>query len=204
MAAIGFPLPRFCLSVLFAGITTLMIAYLMQALIKPEEVAVLTRTPSLPIEWVRLIKDEEPAPVKEQPEPPPVVEREPPRVVTPEHAGGGTELVVTHFKPPGFQHTGPNTGHADGDLLPIVAITPDYPERARSRSIEGYVVLEFTVNARGQVENARVIDAEPAAVFNHAALRAIERFRYRPRVVNGEALAVRGVKTRLRFNLGAG
>ncbi|MFK7914767.1 MAG: TonB family protein [Pseudomonadales bacterium] len=203
MAAIGFPLPRFLGSLFFASLATVGIAYLMHSLIKADFTEIEVAPPSPPIEWVRLLK-EPPVSIKpKKVDPPPVIERQPPPVVQPTVIGDPTELVMEAFTPPKTGPTGPATGHADGDLLSIVAISPDYPERARARGIEGYVTLEFTVNARGRVVDARVIDAQPASIFNAAALRAIERFRYRPRVVDGKPLAVKGVKTRLRFSLDA-
>ena len=203
MAAIGFPLPRFLGSIFFASLATVGIAYLMHSLIKADFVEIEAKPPSPPIEWVRLLKDVVVDPVRDEVPPPPKVERPPPAPIVPTVVGDPAELVISEFIAPKADPVGPATGHADGDLLPIVAISPDYPERARARGIEGYVTLEFTVNARGRVVDARVIDAQPASIFNASALRAIERFRYRPRVVDGKPLAVKGVKTRLRFSLDA-
>jgi protein TonB len=51
------------------------------------------------------------------------------------------------------------------------------------------------------VKDAVVVAAEPANVFNEAALAAISRWRYNPRVVNGEAVERVGVQTEIRFEL---
>lgn len=92
-------------------------------------------------------------------------------------------------------------GSADGDYLPIVKVAPVYPERAIDREIEGYVILEFTVTKLGTVKDVRVIEAEPKNVFDRAAIAAALKFKYKPRVVNGEPIEVRGVLNKITFTL---
>jgi len=92
-------------------------------------------------------------------------------------------------------------GGTDTDVLPLVRIPPDYPPRALSRGIEGWVTVQFTITETGSVKDAIVVDADPANVFNDAALAAIARWRYNPRVVNGQAVERVGVQTQIRFEL---
>ena len=75
-----------------------------------------------------------------------------------------------------------------------------YPARARERGTEGWVDLEFTVAKDGTTRDAVVTAAEPAGIFDRAALDAVKRWRYEPRVVNGAVVEQR-VETRLRFRL---
>ncbi|GIX21659.1 MAG: protein TonB [Gammaproteobacteria bacterium] len=89
----------------------------------------------------------------------------------------------------------------EGDYLPIVKVQPEYPRRALSRGIEGYVVLEFTVTEAGTVRDIRVIEAQPPGYFERAAIKAAEKFRYKPRVINGKPVPVAGVRNIIRFNL---
>jgi TonB family protein len=79
-------------------------------------------------------------------------------------------------------------------------MAPNYPVRAREREIEGWVDLEFTVTKDGATSDAVVRGAEPAGVFDRAALDAVKRWRYEPRVVGGSVVEQR-VETRLRFRL---
>ncbi len=90
---------------------------------------------------------------------------------------------------------------SDGEYLPIVKVAPIYPRRAQSRGIEGWVLLSFTVTETGSVIDPVVIDAEPAGVFDNAAKKAVERFKYKPRVINGQAQVVRGVEHLITFKL---
>jgi TonB family protein len=79
-------------------------------------------------------------------------------------------------------------------------MAPTYPARARERSLEGWVDLEFTVTKDGTTRDAVVRAAEPANTFDRAALDAVKRWRYEPRVVHGAVVEQR-VETRLRFLL---
>ena len=96
---------------------------------------------------------------------------------------------------------GADTGASDGEFLPIVKVAPNYPRRAAAKGIEGYVVVEFTVTALGTVENPRVIEADPQGVFDREALAAVSKFKYKPKVENGQPVAVPGVKNVIRFEL---
>jgi protein TonB len=93
-------------------------------------------------------------------------------------------------------------GRADGTYLPIVKVQPIYPRRAQSRGLTGWVVVEFTVTKNGTVRDAYVVTNcaqgsgadtavcadSPNTVFDRSALSAVSKFKYLPRVVDGEAL----------------
>lgn len=89
----------------------------------------------------------------------------------------------------------------DGDYLPIVKVAAVYPRRAQSRGIEGFVVVEFTVTKTGAVTNPTVVQAEPEGVFDRAALDAVVKFKYKPRVVDGVAMSVAGVQNKISFEI---
>lgn len=89
----------------------------------------------------------------------------------------------------------------DGEYLPIVKVAPVYPRRAQTRGIEGYVLLEFTVTATGAVRDPRIIESKPPAMFDRAAIQAALKFKYKPKVINGEAIEVPGVQNLITFKL---
>jgi protein TonB len=107
---------------------------------------------------------------------------------------GGVDIDLS----PGF---GIVAGSADGDYLPIVKVAPIYPSRAVDREIEGYVIVEFTVTKTGAVRNPRVVEYHPSTIFNRAALAAALKFKYKPRIVNGEPIEVHGVLNKITFKL---
>ncbi|MDP3515923.1 MAG: TonB family protein [Pseudohongiella sp.] len=92
-------------------------------------------------------------------------------------------------------------GATDGEMLPLVNIQPTYPTRAAQRGIEGWAQVSFTVTETGGVRDVFVVDAEPAGMFDQASIRAAERFRFQPRVVNGQPVEVPNVQYVFRFQL---
>ena len=89
---------------------------------------------------------------------------------------------------------------ADGEYLPIVRVMPQFPARAAERGLEGYVIVEFSVTPMGSTVNVVVIESSNR-LFERNAVRAAERFKYKPRIVDGEAVAVEGVRNRIEFEL---
>ncbi len=90
---------------------------------------------------------------------------------------------------------------SDGEYLPIVKIQPRYPNWALSRGIEGYVIVEFTVTANGSVRDPVIVEQEPENVFNNAAIKAVLKFKYKPRVIDGEPVEVSGVRNKITFKI---
>jgi protein TonB len=76
----------------------------------------------------------------------------------------------------------------EGDIIPIVVIRPMYPRDAALRGLEGWVKVEFTITEVGTVKNPRVLDADPPRIFNREALRAILKWKFKPRVIDGVAV----------------
>ncbi|HLS06174.1 MAG TPA: energy transducer TonB, partial [Wenzhouxiangella sp.] len=88
----------------------------------------------------------------------------------------------------------------EGDIVPIVRIQPQYPRDAAIAQIEGYVTIEFIIDETGSVRSPKVVDARPPRVFNREAIRAILRWKFKPRVVDGQAVQRRATQT-IDFNL---
>ena len=91
----------------------------------------------------------------------------------------------------------------DGDYLPLVAIAPQYPTRAAQRGIQGGCLVSFTVDGMGNVveDTITVVDAEPASIFDRSSIRAATRFKFQPRVVDGQGVEVPGVQYLFRYQL---
>ena len=91
----------------------------------------------------------------------------------------------------------------DGDYLPLVAIAPQYPTRAAQRGIQGWCLVSFTVDGMGNVveDTITVVDAEPASIFDRSSMRAATRFKFQPRVVDGQGVEVPGVQYLFRYQL---
>jgi protein TonB len=191
-------------SVLAAAIT-FGLFWVMQALIGTEgELKEGGATPS--VDFVRLKRDSTPEakkrelPRKKPPEqPPPPMEMNYAKNLAPDDGVGdivpmmdtGLELA---------EATNLGAGGSDRDVVPLVRVEPQYPMQAAQRGIEGWVELEFTINKAGGVKNVRVTRAKPRRVFDKAAITAVRKWKYNPRVENGVAVE-RAQQVRLAFRL---
>lgn len=93
---------------------------------------------------------------------------------------------------------------SDRDVVPLVRVDPEYPPRAKQQGIEGWVDIEFTISPVGTVQDAVVIGSNPSFVFDRAALRAVRKWRYNPKIEDGVAIARAGIQVRLRFEIPRG
>jgi protein TonB len=87
------------------------------------------------------------------------------------------------------------------NALPIVRVPPNYPKKAAAAGIEGWVQLSFSINPIGQVVDISVVDAEPKRLFDKEARRALKKWKYKPKVVDGEAVAQTNQSVVLEFTL---
>jgi periplasmic protein TonB len=101
----------------------------------------------------------------------------------------------------GLQKLSVNVGGSDRDVIPLVRIEPDYPARAASRGIEGYVVVQFTITPAGTIKDPKVVEAQPSGIFDQAAIKAVSKWKYNPKVEDGVAVERRGVQVKLAFKL---
>lgn len=92
-------------------------------------------------------------------------------------------------------------GGGDREVMPLVRIEPQYPRKAAMTGKEGWVKLKFDVNETGAVENVSIIDAKPPRLFNQSAKRALLKWKYQPKVVDGKPKPRRGLMVQLDFKL---
>src|SRR3546814_3886635 len=64
---------------------------------------------------------------------------------------------------------------AANELHPIKTPPPRYPVAAEQSGQDGRVLVEFIVATNGTVSAARVVNAEPAGVFDDTALAAVRQ-----------------------------
>jgi protein TonB len=89
----------------------------------------------------------------------------------------------------------------DGEYLPIVKVAPIYPRRAQTRGISGYCIVEYTVTKSGSIKDPTAIECAPSGVFDKASVKAATKFKYKPRVVDGEPIEVAGVQNKFTYEL---
>jgi protein TonB len=122
-------------------------------------------------------------------------------ILPPTVGASGAALSGLSFGGGGGGRGGGMAAAADRDVVPLVRIEPDYPARAAQRGIEGYAVVQFTITPAGTVKDPIVIDAEPDGVFDSAAVAAVSRWKYNPKMEGGVAVERRGIRVKLAFKL---
>jgi bla regulator protein BlaR1 len=65
-------------------------------------------------------------------------------------------------------------------IAPVMRIEPLYPKQAAEQGISGSVVLKYDITPAGKTANITVVKAEPEAVFNKEAKRALMQWQYTP------------------------
>lgn len=90
---------------------------------------------------------------------------------------------------------------ANTSAMPLYRVQPRYPRKAARLGKEGYVTLSFDINEAGRVVNVHVIDAQPPRSFEREAERALKQWKYKPMLVNGEAVSQFGQRIRLDFQM---
>lgn len=196
---------RVLLALVAAFAITAGLFYLMQSLIVGGEGAMSEPPKGSVLDFVR-VKPEEVVQQKERkPQRPPEPEQPPPDMPQPQMQNESMDADAAGFdfsaeiQADASLSGGVGLDTSDGEYLPIVKVQAVYPRRALQRGIEGYVVVGFTVTKQGTVRDPYVIEAQPENIFDQAAMDAVLKFKYKPRIVNGEPVEVEGVQNRLTF-----
>ncbi len=194
---------RLPLTVLLGGAFSIWMFWLLWTLIsQPIDVGAMLEATR--IEFSRMRRDTEAATKREdraEREPPPPA----PEVPRMAFSSSGVDNNVATLNPTintaGAISRMDMSGGSDTDVIPLVRIAPEYPPRALSRGLEGWVQVQFTITATGAVKDAVVVASDPPRIFDEAALRSIARWRYNPKVEGGVAVERIGVQTVIRFLL---
>jgi protein TonB len=196
---------RYAFSIVTGVVITLSLLFVMHLLIEYGESAVTKERARHQLDFVRVRRNEAlnvddftpekpPKPPETPPETPPQdmdnIDPNAPTINIPQP----TVSADTSIGGPGGMNI------AEGDYLPIVRVAPVYPARALSRGLEGHVDMSFTVTTAGTVRDPVVIFST-SSLFERAAERAVLKFKYKPRVVDGVPVDVPNVKTRITFRI---
>lgn len=204
----------------FAGVlVTLALFYLMQALIQGADSALTEDKIGNLVDFVRVKQDQEVQAKQRKPKKPPPPDEPPPDVppqdfnLNVDKSGFSMSNMNMNVQ---VDVGGGGFGISDGEYLPIVKVQPQYPRRALSRGMTGWVIVEFTVTEQGTVDNPIVVENcgwiknarnegecfdSPNSVFDSAAKKAALKFKYKPKVIDGNPVATAGVQNKITFEL---
>ncbi len=159
------------------------------------------------VDFVRVQRDESIQRKSPKPEKPPPPDAPPPQPPTPQldNLDPTAETIAIDSAPvqTDIEMTGGfSLGVGEGDYLPIVKVAPIYPQRALSRGTEGYCVVEYTVTRQGTIRDPFVIESQcTSSLFHRASVQAAMKFKYKPRVIDGQAVEVPGVQNKFTFEI---
>jgi len=199
--------PRFTLALGAAGVVTFPVALMMQGLISTGGSVIEEKDFGKLVEFVHVDQDDELQTKSRQVKKPPTPPKEPPK---PEMAKPDIDMTANAVDMGNMDMSDSLTvdsglagARGDGEYLPIVRIAPQYPRRAAQKGIEGFVDLEFTVTKLGTTKDVVVINAEPANIFDRAAIASVLKYKYKPKVEDGKPIDVPGVQIRVSFEMAA-
>jgi protein TonB len=196
---------RYAFSIVVGIAITLSLLFIMHLLIEHAEDAISKERTRHQLDFVRVKRNETLNVEDYTPEKPPPPPELPPEIPPQDMDSIDPNAPTINIAPPpvvaDVNVGGPGGMNiAEGDYLPIVRVAPVYPARALSRGIEGYVDMSFTVTTAGTVKDPIVLFST-SSLFERAATRAVLKFKYKPRVVDGVPVDVAGVKTRISFQI---
>jgi protein TonB len=159
------------------------------------------------VDFVRLKRDESIQRRQLKPKKPPPPDAPPPQPPTPQldNLDPNAEKIAISAAPveTDIEMTGGfSLGVGEGDYLPIVKVAPIYPQRALSRGVEGYCVVQYTVTRQGTIRDPFVVEDQcTSSLFHRASVQAALKFKYKPRVIDGQAVEVPGVQNKFTFEI---
>lgn len=198
---------RLLIGVPIAGVITFLLFMLMQSLIFTEEVVLEEASEDL-----RIVINEEVEQMDirqrdvtlddvedvQPPPPPPQIERAAADAPSEDMSSIMGEMPA--FDEPSLAGDAVSFSVSDRDAQPLVRINPDYPMRAAERGVTGDCTVTFDVTPDGVTTNIRILDCD-SSLFERNAIRAVERWRYQPKIVEGTAVRRTGVVTEFNFRL---
>lgn len=192
---------RYSVSTVLAVAVTIGLFFFMQSLIATGKGAYTEAQSFRMVDFVRVERDELVETREDKPEKPPEPEVRPDIARTDSLDDSFDSVGVSlsslqidvrlHIDGVGFNVS-------DGEFLPIIKVAPIYPARAIRLGLEGYVILEFTVTRTGSVKDVVVLEST-SPLFEKPAIVAAYKFKYKPRVIDGESVEVAGVQNKISF-----
>jgi protein TonB len=198
---------RLAIGLLLGLVITAGLFWMMQYLIATADRSLNESKTGALLDFVRLKRDETIQRRQLKPKKPPLPEAPPPQPPTPklESLDPSAEKIAISAVPVETDiemSGGFSLGVGEGDYLPIVKVAPIYPARALQRGLEGFCVVMYTVTNLGTIKDPVIIESQcTSSLFHRSSLQAALKFKYKPRVIDGEAVEVPGVQNKFTYEI---
>ncbi len=196
---------RIAIIFVLAGITTFALFAFMAFLVSSDQVGIEEPDPPIIIDFVKIPDETKINKIVrhhfEPPTPPPVLPRNQVSPETTELTTGFDYVPTSLDISNGVSNIVTINGQPNTDARPIVRVNPKYPIGAARDAIEGWVTLAFDISAIGEVINVKIIDSQPKRIFDKAAKKALKKWKYRAKLVDGEHVEQYNFTVQLDFNM---
>jgi len=200
-------LVRLLIGIVLGLVVTAALFWTMQYLIETADRELNEGSSGNLVDFVRLKRDESIQRRQLKPKKPPPPDTPPPQPPTPQldNLNPNAEKIAISAAPVETDiemSGGFSLGVGEGDYLPIVKVAPIYPHRALSRGIQGYCVVQYTVTRQGTIRDPFVVEDQcTSSLFHRASIQAALKFKYKPRVIDGQAVEVPGVQNKFTYEI---
>ncbi len=134
----------------------------------------------------------------ETPPPAPRIETE--AASKPKEAIASITGAVPEFEAPRLDPNDIKIAVSDRDAQPLVRMPGKVPDRALRDGKSGHCRMRFDVNTSGAPFNI-VAYSCTHSMFERESIRATSKFKYRPKIVDGNAVEMRGVETKITYRV---
>lgn len=187
-----------------AFLATFSLFVLMAFLIKSDQVFIQKADDYIPFDIHQTPQDSK---AQERPrvlpkQPPKSIER-PQTVVEPSNESNDSDIP---FEQPPIEVTTTDQptiglGQQYKEATPVFQLAPKYPLKAQQQGIEGWVLLSFTIGKTGNVENIKIVESNPKRIFDKEAKKALKRWKYNPKIVEGKPVIQPNQRIQLDFKM---
>ncbi|MCY3752172.1 MAG: TonB family protein [Gammaproteobacteria bacterium] len=91
------------------------------------------------------------------------------------------------------------TPDKDGPAVPLYVMQPRYPVFEDGTRPTGWALVEFTVTTNGRVLNPGIVESRPGGLFDQVTLDVTPKWRFKPKVVDGQRVDQEHTRVRLVF-----
>ena len=196
-----FYMQRYVWPMVNALFITSALLYAMFLLIESPPLELSERKVYRDLDWIHGPEETPVKPIEDKPKDLPVVEVQP---EIPRYTAKFEHKVDNQVGIPIFKIAPPENDDIifqSNQLTLILGYPPVYPPNKLGQGIEGYAQVGFSVNALGHVYDEFIIDAQPKGAFEKSALKAIAKFKYKPRYVEDKPVSTEGQSYIFRYRI---
>ena len=191
---LGFPVA----ALVTVGLFILMMTLIAEEFKPQEKLATASFEINPTVEDIKVIKrDTKVKQVKKvvTPPPPPTIERQ--QAAKPQERIASLEGAIPDFEAPKIDRKNFKIAVSDRDAQPLVRIPPIMPPRAEK---SGHCRVKFDVSPEGAPFNV-ITTFCTQRLFERATIKSVQRWKYNPKIVDGRAVARKGVENKVTYRL---